>query len=73
MKVSALLQQIARRFKRAGLHYGHGTHNATEEAAWLISSVLGYLLEEEITAKALKKIETLVRRRIRERIPLPTC
>ena len=70
MKVSALLQQIARRFKRAGLHYGHGTHNATEEAAWLISSVLGYLLEEEITAKALKKIETLVRRRIRERIPL---
>ena len=70
MNVSALLRQTARRFKRAGLHYGHGTHNATEEAAWLISSVLGYLLEEEVSAKALKKIEVLVRRRIHERIPL---
>ena len=70
MKVSALLRETARRFTRAGLHYGHGTHNATEEAAWLISSVLGYLLEEEINSKDLKKIETLARRRIRERIPL---
>jgi ribosomal protein L3 glutamine methyltransferase len=70
LKVSALLRDIARRFTRAGLHYGHGTHNAKEEAAWLISSVLGYLLEEEVGPKALKKIEALARRRIRERIPL---
>ena len=56
MKVSALLRQTARRFTRAGLHYGHGTHNAMEEAAWLISSVLGYLLEEEVNPKALKLI-----------------
>ena len=70
MKVSALLQQTARRFIRAGLHYGHGTHSAKEEAAWLISSVLGYLLEEAVTIQAQKKVDTLVRRRIRERIPL---
>ena len=70
MRVSALLRETARRFTRAGLHYGHGTHNAREEAAWLISSVLGYLLEEEVTPKQLGKIESLVRRRIRERIPL---
>ena len=70
MKVSALLRQTARRFKRAGLHYGHGTHGAKEESAWLISSVLGYLLEEEVTGTAQRKIEALVRRRIRERIPL---
>ena len=70
MKVSALLRDTALRFTRAGLHYGHGTHNAREEAAWLISSVLGYLLEEEINPKAHRKIETLARRRIRERIPL---
>jgi len=70
LRVSALLQQTARRFTRAGLHYGHGTHNAKEEAAWLISSVLGYLLEEEVSPKAQKKIDLLVRRRIRERIPL---
>jgi len=47
LRVSALLRETARRFTRAGLHYGHGTHNAKEEAAWLISSVLGYLLEEK--------------------------
>ncbi len=70
MKVSVLLRDIARRFARAKLHYGHGTHNAKEEAAWLISSVLGYLLEQEISSKDLVKMEKLVQRRIRERIPL---
>ena len=70
MKVSELLRDIARRFTRTKLHYGHGTHNAKEEAAWLISSVLGYLLEEEIQPQALKKIEALARRRILERIPV---
>lgn len=70
MRVSGLLRDTARRFKRAGLHYGHGTHNAKDEAAWLISSVLGYLLEEEVSPKAHAKIEALVRRRIREKIPL---
>ena len=70
MKVSALLRDTARRFTRAGLHYGHGTHSAKEEAAWLISSVLGFLLEQEIDSKDHRKIETLARQRIRERIPL---
>ncbi len=70
MKVSALLRDIARRFTRAGLHYGHGTHNAREEAAWLISSVLGFLLEQELNASQVRKIEALAQRRIRERIPL---
>ena len=70
MKVSRLLRETAQRFTRAGLHYGHGTHNAKEEAAWLISSVLGYLLEEEVAPTAQRKIDALVRRRVRERIPL---
>jgi len=70
LKVSQLLNRTARAFARAGLHYGHGTHNAREEAAWLISSVLGYLLEEEVAPKQLKRIQALADRRIRERIPL---
>jgi ribosomal protein L3 glutamine methyltransferase len=70
LKVSQLLRKTARDFSRAKLHYGHGTHNAREEAGWLISSVLGYLLEEEAQAKVQKKIQTLAARRIRERIPL---
>jgi ribosomal protein L3 glutamine methyltransferase len=70
LNVSELLRDTARRFTRAGLHYGHGTHSAREEAAWLIASVLGFLLEQELTARQVVKINSLARRRIRERIPL---
>lgn len=70
MRVSELLRKTARDFSRAKLHYGHGTHSAREDAAWLISSVLGYLLEEEVKPGDRKRIAALARRRIRERIPL---
>jgi ribosomal protein L3 glutamine methyltransferase len=70
MRVSQLLARTARAFSRAKLHYGHGTHNAREEAAWLISSVLGFLLEQELTPGQVKAINGLAARRIRERIPL---
>ena len=70
MRVSQLLRETAQRFARAKLHYGHGTHNAREEAAWLISSVLGFLLEQELTSQQVKKIQALARHRIRERTPL---
>lgn len=70
MKVSELLRRTERAFSRAKLHYGHGTHSAREEAAWLISSVLGFLLEREPSRKQQRVIENLARRRIRERIPL---
>jgi len=70
LKVSELLRRTARDFSHAKLHFGHGTHNAREEAAWIISSVLGFLLEQEVDAKQLGRIEALARRRIRERIPL---
>jgi ribosomal protein L3 glutamine methyltransferase len=70
LRVSELLQRTARSFSRAKLHYGHGTHNAREEAAWLISSVLGYLLEQEVEPKQVRKIDSLARERIRTRKPL---
>lgn len=70
MRTGALLREVARRFAKARLHYGHGTHNAREEAAWLISSQLGYLLEEEIPLRVRRRIEALAARRIRERVPL---
>lgn len=70
MKVSQLLSRTAQRFARAGLHYGHGTHNAREEAAWLISSVLGFLLEQDLSSRQMKAISTLADRRIRTREPM---
>jgi ribosomal protein L3 glutamine methyltransferase len=70
LKVSELLRKTARDLARAKLHYGHGTHSAREEAAWLVSSVLGFLLEQDLNSKQVRKIEALARRRIRERIPL---
>jgi ribosomal protein L3 glutamine methyltransferase len=53
------LQDVARRLARARLHYGHGTHNAREEAAWLLASV-----------KDIRRAERILERRIREQIPL---
>ncbi|MFY9315444.1 MAG: 50S ribosomal protein L3 N(5)-glutamine methyltransferase [Burkholderiales bacterium] len=70
MRVSELLRRTAQRFARAKLHYGHGTHSAKEEAAWLISSVLGFLLEQDLSSKQIKEIDTLARRRVRTREPL---
>ena len=70
MKVSALLARLTRDFTRAKLHFGHGAHTAREEAAWLISSVLGYLLEEDVPPRKLAKIEDIARERIAGRKPL---
>jgi ribosomal protein L3 glutamine methyltransferase len=51
--------EIARRLARAKLHYGHGAHNAGEEAAWLLSSV-----SDE------RRLRGILERRVRERVPL---
>lgn len=70
MKVSALLARLARDFTRAKLHFGHGAQTARDEAGWLISSVLGYLLEEDVPPRKLAKIEAIARERIQSRKPL---
>jgi ribosomal protein L3 glutamine methyltransferase len=70
-------QEVARRFRRARLVFGHGTSNARDEAAWLVCHALRLAfddlessLDRPLDAAAARRIETLVARRIATRAPL---
>jgi len=77
LKVGDLLRETARRFRTAGVHFGHGTANARDEAAWLVGHVtkihpgeVHLHLRDSVSASASKRIRRLAERRVRERIPL---
>ena len=43
--IAESVERISRQFQNAGLHYGHGTATARDEAAWLVLHVLGAPLD----------------------------
>jgi ribosomal protein L3 glutamine methyltransferase len=70
LTLEQLIEQTARRFKAAGLHYGHGTDNADDEAAFLVLRGLGLAFDTNLKSAAdPKRIERLVGKRIEQRIP----
>ncbi len=74
--VGELLDQATRRLRRARLHYGHGTGDARDDAAALVFHALGLAhasapgsYARPVAARGLARAESLIRRRIDERIP----
>lgn len=64
------------RFEEAGVFYGHGTHNAYDEAAWLILAALHLphdtlqnFLDAVLTEPERRNLAHLIERRVTERVP----
>jgi ribosomal protein L3 glutamine methyltransferase len=75
--VTDLIRQVEKKFTRAGLHYGHGTETARDEAAWLVGHALRIApdrladrLNMPVPPATLKKIDALATARIQTRRPL---
>ncbi len=70
MTLAELIRQTEKRFKAARLRYGHGTHSARDEAAFLVLRGLGLPFSADLSATAdPRKVENLVKKRIAQRIP----
>ena len=72
MTLRELIEKTERRFKAARLHYGHGTDNAHDEAAFLVLRASGLPFDTDLNQTVnRRRVDLLVRRRIKERIPTP--
>lgn len=73
MTLGESLKQAERRLRAARLHYGHGTDNARDEAAFLVLRGLRLpfdtRLDRALPRKQLQRVESLLRKRIEQRIP----
>ena len=76
MTLVELVMAQSERLKRAGVDFGHGTGNAFDEAAWLVTWAIGLPLDaldtrgqREIPVDDAAKAEALVERRIATRQP----
>ena len=82
MNLGQYLKQTKQRLEKAGLFYGHGTDNSTDEAAWLLLTALRqsqpelehtkleFDLQMPVSEPMAVKIEELLQQRITQRLPM---
>lgn len=72
MILRELIARTERKLRAADLHFGHGTDNPRDEAAWLVLRGLGLPFDADLDRPAsdVARIEGLTERRVCERIPL---
>lgn len=71
MSVGDLILRTEKRFRAARLHYGHGTDNPHDEAAFLVLRGLGLPFDADLGQAAdPKRLEALIQKRIKERTPV---
>jgi ribosomal protein L3 glutamine methyltransferase len=75
--VGAAIERCARAMRRARVHFGHGTDNARDEAAELVFFAAGLahadgnaVYDRILTARRRARIDSLLERRIAQRMPL---
>jgi ribosomal protein L3 glutamine methyltransferase len=73
LTLAELIERTAARFAAAPLHYGHGTDNARDEAAWLVLRSAGLPFDTDLMRSTenshVQRVEALAARRIGERMP----
>jgi ribosomal protein L3 glutamine methyltransferase len=70
LTLEQLIEKTAQRFKAARLHYGHGTDNAHDEAAFIVLRGLGLPFHTNLRRSARpERVHHLITQRIEQRIP----
>ena len=76
VSVRTLIERGARRLRRAGVFFGHGTDNAFDESAALVFHALGLshdaapkVYGKQVGVYQQREVEDLLTRRIKERMP----
>jgi ribosomal protein L3 glutamine methyltransferase len=70
LTLGELIERTERRLRAARLHYGHGTDNPRDEAAFLVLRGLKLPFDADLSRPVdARRIEPLVRQRIEKRLP----